>query len=586
MANSSWSFPTSPRNPAKIAVELRILAALVDQWRAQGKLWSPQVTQIEFGEALRTSGMDTDADDSLAFQRQNEDITSENLAWTARARFGTYKFLGFVYIDDAGYADLTAAGKRLISTNRPDIVMLKQLLKWQYPDNQHRGARYPENVFNIKPFIAMARLIKDMGGLTKHELSLFCFTLTKMRDIRRVRKAISDFRVEYANTTGRVPKRRLIADTRRTLKAEYEARGIDVPYSSFKDYADSLARYMRYTGLFSIDGNRIVIARGREEEVDEITQLSLELQPYSERVSFYEYYGNPDIPTLRTDVEPDILQRQVRSLSTGIASLYEELGVLKQGTPLMPPSTLPEPLPDDIEALRVLLDELRDAKRAVELDLIDIRGRGPEKLAEALTFYNDILNHQTFDDATYLEWNTWRVFVALDHAQRIKPNLVMDENLQPVNTAAGGGPDIEVSFETYHVVLEVTMRRRTDQAYYETYPVIRHIEDFMNRVDDQDTFGLFIAPVCHSDTIHQFYVSWRYGVRTGKIVRIIPMTINQFREVVFPFTHPSRHFHPDRLRSLFDSVDQCVQDSSSSEQWGATLPQLFQQWVQQIEAPG
>lgn len=177
MTKSSWSFPTSPRNPAKIPFELKILAPLVVEWKHQGKSWSPQTTQIEFGKALRDFEADKDEEDmeeSLAFQKQADEISESHLAWTARARFGTFKFLGFVTVTGNGYAELTEAGQRMANTKRPDSVMLKQLIKWQYPDNQHKGTQYPENIFHIWPFVAVARLIKELRGLTKNELALFC----------------------------------------------------------------------------------------------------------------------------------------------------------------------------------------------------------------------------------------------------------------------------------------------------------------------------------------------------------------------------------------------------------------------------
>src|SRR5216683_3375832 len=157
MANS-WSFPTSPRNPGKVRLELEILSQFVDVWKEQGKKWAPNTTQMEFGEALRASGViegESDTKQSLSFQRQADTITMENLAWTARARFGTFKFLGFTHITNEGYADLTEAGRRIINTKRPDIIMLKQLIKWQYPDNQHKGKTYSEGTFHIWPFMAV-----------------------------------------------------------------------------------------------------------------------------------------------------------------------------------------------------------------------------------------------------------------------------------------------------------------------------------------------------------------------------------------------------------------------------------------------
>ena len=236
----SWSFPTSPRNPAKIQFELKILAPLSMQWKQQGMIWSPQTTQIEFGKALRDFEADEDEENmegSLTFQKQADEISELNLAWTARARFGTFKFLGFVNVTENGYAELTEAGQRMASTKRPDIVMLKQLIKWQYPDNQHKGTQYPETLFHIWPFVAVAQLIKELRGLTKNELALFCFVMMTTSDVNKTRKAITNFRDDYANAKGKIPKQRLIATTRRSLKQRFEDQGIKLPVSSFLDYA-------------------------------------------------------------------------------------------------------------------------------------------------------------------------------------------------------------------------------------------------------------------------------------------------------------------------------------------------------------
>jgi len=366
---------------------------------------------------------------------------------------------------------------------------------------------------------------------------------------------------------------------RRQLKESAQASGDKLPVTAFHDYADALGRYMRYTGLFSIDGNRIIVTKGREQEVEELLKLKLDLHPFIERDTFYLYYGNSDIPTLTTDVDPTILQDQIKAISSDITTLYIDLGVLKHGIPLENPILLPQPLPNDIEELRSLLDRLRDEKKKLELEVIAIRGRGPERLEEALNFYDRIISRQTFDDATYLEWNTWRVFVALDQATKVKPNLILDENLQPINTAAGGGPDIEVSYSDFHVVPEVTMRGGTNQAYYETYPVIRHVEDFMRKVNNEETYGLFIAPRCHADTIYQFFVAWKHGLRSGGITKIVPLTISQFRDVIQCYA-AKRDFQPLELRQFFQKIGDAVIEAQNSEEWYDKFPTIIEEWKQ------
>ena len=584
MVKSSWSFPTSPRNPAKIPFELKILAPLVMAWKQQGKIWNPLTTQIEFGKALRDYEADEDEEDmeeSLAFQKQADEISESNLAWTARARFGTFKFLGFVTVTEHGYAELTEAGQRMANTKRSDIVMLKQLIKWQYPDNQHKGTQYPETVFRIWPFVAVAQLIKELRGLTKNELALFCFVMTTMSDVNKARKAITKFRVDYANAKGKIPKQRLIATMRLALKQQFQDQGISLPVTSFHHYADALARYMRFTGLFSISGNRITLTKGREAEVEEILKLKLELSLYKDRDEFYHYYGNPDVPVLSTDHNPTILQKQIQELAAELTTLYAELGVLQQGMPLESPVSLPPLLPIDIEELRTLLDGLREKKKQVELGIMDIRGRGPEKLLEALNFYDDILNHQTFDAPTFLEWNTWRVFVALDGAKKIKPNLVMDENLEPVGTAGGNGPDMEVSFPDFHVVPEVTMRTGADQERYESLPVIRHVEDFIRKVTYEETYGLFVAPRIHRDTIVKFFMAWKQGGFYGESVKIVPLTVAQFREVARSYS-TRRDFQPAELLRLFEQIGETLQGARSPQQWQDEIPAAIEKWKQQL----
>ncbi len=190
MAKISWSFPTSPRNPSKIPFELKIFLPLVKEWSEQGKIWSPQTTQIEFGKALRDFEVgkdEEDAEESLAFQKQTDEISEMNLAWTARARFGTLKFLGLVSITKDGYAELTKQGSvwpiqsgrtlscsnnssngniRIISTRVPSIL----------------------KVFFDMAFCCCGPAHQGMRGLTKNEFALFCFLMTTMRaSLRRVR---------------------------------------------------------------------------------------------------------------------------------------------------------------------------------------------------------------------------------------------------------------------------------------------------------------------------------------------------------------------------------------------------------------
>ena len=45
-----------------------ILAPLSIEWKQQGKIWSPQTTQIEFGKALRDFEADEDKEDIIELE--------------------------------------------------------------------------------------------------------------------------------------------------------------------------------------------------------------------------------------------------------------------------------------------------------------------------------------------------------------------------------------------------------------------------------------------------------------------------------------------------------------------------------------
>ncbi|HET7768259.1 MAG TPA: AlwI family type II restriction endonuclease, partial [Chloroflexota bacterium] len=269
MPSGNWSFPCSPRNPAKVREELRLLRTLIPEWRARGLTWGPRSgTQLEFGRRLRASGdIPTIGDDNLRFQRQTTHVSEDNLRWTARARFGTYRFFGFAQTDAEGYAVLTPAGERFVDSPRPGDVLLRQLLKWQYPDFQHHGARYPASDFAIHPFLATARVLRELDGLTREEISLFCFTMRRTEDAAATAEQIKRFRERRERAPGRTGKRRAARETQSAAQARYAAEGARL-VGSTDDYADALIRAFRYTGLFSVRGSRLVAATGRETDLD------------------------------------------------------------------------------------------------------------------------------------------------------------------------------------------------------------------------------------------------------------------------------------------------------------------------------
>ena len=116
------------------------------------------------------------------------------------------------------------------------------------------------------------------------------------------------------------------------------------------------------------------------------------------------------------------------------------------------------------------MDRLRAERLRLERAIFALEARTPKRLREALDFYATILAREVIDPPTFLEWNTWRAFLALGEAREVIANLTVDDDLQPLNAAQGNQPDMEIDYGTFHVVSEVTLRAGADQRQAEARP--------------------------------------------------------------------------------------------------------------------
>jgi hypothetical protein len=619
VASGNWSFPCSPRNPAKVREELRLLRTVIHGWRERGLVWSPTSgAQLEFGRRLRASPeLPGDGDrerDALRFQRQAAHVSDDNLRWTARARWGTYRFFGFVLTDPEGFAALTPAGERFLDSRRPGDVLLRQLLKWQYPDFQHRGSRWPAQDFAIHPFVATARLVLNLDGLTREEIALFCFTMRRTEDAAATAAQIRLYRDRAPRAVGRVGRARAIRETLSATQSRYAAEGLKV-VASTHDYADALIRAFRYTGLFSIRGARLVAAQGREHDLNELLyttpeaapeeatsapepgalQLALGVAPplrraeprplfaaHDDHASFHAYYGDAATPRLPWE-EPARFASLARSLDAHVATLRAREAHLRSGRtiltgPTLPPTLDPQALEDQVEALRV-------ERHRLERSIFALETRSPAQLRDALDHFGPIQRKEVIDPPTSLEWNTWRVFLALNAAREIVPNLQLDDDLQPLNPAPGNLPDLTVDYGDFLVVAEATLRGGADQRQAEARPVTRHVLEAQRRYrdpllggGDRPVYGVFIAPRIHADTANDFFVALKYRVIEREQIAALPLTIAQLTAALRPFAGQVE-FDPSRLRRLLGACVDAGLASETGDEWLDRIGAALRTWL-------
>lgn len=152
--NKLLFFTTSPRTPAKMIPEIRLLSE-----KFSGKQWST-LNQEKFIDELAQSDF---------FEGKG---SPSDKAFSARDRINRApKALGFV--DLTPCVALTEAGKAFVYGKRPQEIFLRQLLKFQLPSPYHHESRNVTGTFFIRPYLEILRLVRELEHITFDEFKIF-----------------------------------------------------------------------------------------------------------------------------------------------------------------------------------------------------------------------------------------------------------------------------------------------------------------------------------------------------------------------------------------------------------------------------
>ena len=599
MVKRNWSVPTSPRSPYKIREELILLA------KFEGETWDTKL-QADFGKVLAES-------------EKFEGEVPRTPDWVGRARFGTMKFWGFVFKDGSGKLQITDAGRQLMSGKREDEIFTKQFVKWQYPDNQHNGNEYPASCFDLHPFIATLRILKRVQYLTKDEIALFLFTMTKNEQALKVASEIQGFRKALSEVKYRVAKKKylalsfrkqvlryynaeiksLIESRKQTTLFERDLRGlraknrkrledfISKHRNRFYDYADALIRYFRYSQLISLKGGYvpiITIAEPAKKKVDMIAKMKTSIYPFQDTNDFYEkYYGNLAAMPLPYENVQDlkVIAKQWVQSNLELASQLQKIS-----PELLPKIEIPEYLPTDVDQLKGIEEKLRSQASLLKKTLMGYELRETRKLVEIAKDFEVISKGSVVDPPTYLEWNIWRAFESLDIAEKIKPNFKFSDDMQPLCPAGGNVPDLEVYYNDFVLIPEVTLKSGAVQWRDEAEPVPVHVIRIKKEISDKPVFGLFVAPKIDDRTCNVFFGCHSVPDMFGDTVSILPLTIKQFQEILLFFV--AHKFRPRILLSLLEKIDQsrCQFANLPADRgvaWVRNIPAIIAQWKNAAE---
>lgn len=543
---------TSPRTIEKIIPEIQVL---VDSF--SGKEWDTQ-TQIAFFHELFNS------------EFYEGEKMPDNIALAARDRITRApKALGF--IDLKPEIQLTEVGEKLLSEVRIHETIAKQLFKFQLPSPYHKIPA--DRGFGVRPYLELLRLTKELGNLSKTEIAIFFVQMIHHSKFDSVVAAIKKFREDAKKNKGnrkafieeRFTKEILkiyaadIKDNNLKTRESDDAsltKFIKTKRSNHIDYADAFIRYLRATQLITFDKKtfRMIVAPARIAEVDYILK-NIDRNPlsYKTEADYKKYLFNPASLLLLTD-DRKYLERQLLKLGV-------KFDVKAR-----------------IDSLKDLLEVTEKKMISAAIEQTEVSLKNYKEFDDVIDVFEKITKKEVPDPPLYLEWNIWRALVMMNYAKEVKGNFAIDLDGVPLNTALGNMPDIEVEYEGFKIIVEVTMSSGNKQYEMEGEPVARHFGKIQNN-STVPVYCLFVAPKISEGALAHFFNLNRFNTKAyGGKTRIVPMSISQF--IAFVTIAKDKSFnHSKILKTYLDSMIKNNQSVDDEIIWSQQIHDSIPAWV-------
>ena len=538
-------FVTSPRTPIKMQEEVRLLAD-----KFSGKKWNAE-TQKEF--YLELSKQDFFAGS-----------ISGDVSFKARDRINRApKSLGL--IDLKPNIKLTPAGEDYINGKRPEEIFLRQLLKFQLPSPYHVDKN---QVFQVKPYLELMRLVYDLGGLNKNEIALFAMQLVDFNKYQEIKNKILNFRNEVKTLRDRkISYKRFVAakfieelsvlfgddiinnkiKTRENKEVSVE-KFIETKRRNNLDYADAAIRYLRGCGLFSFDprSSKVFVIVEKEADLKYILQnTERKCLTYQSEEEYENYLFNSAVPNLLSDNSDALIEKITTINNSYILS----------------------------EIKNKSLDELKDLYQEVLAKKLNSLVEVEKQKLQTYGEYDDIIkvftqieNREIIEPPLFLEWNTWRALTMLDDGN-IQGNFKIDDEGIPLYSAPGNTPDITCQYKNFEMIVEVTMSSGQKQYEMEGEPVARHLGNY-KKTTDKDVYCLFIAPQLNRATIAHYYLLYRSNIDYyGGQAKIIPLSLNDFKVMLGNANKAKVKPNSATMKQFMEDIANIAMTTNNENEW-------------------
>lgn len=550
-------FTTSPRTPFKMIPEIELLGN-----NFSGQKWDKR-TQVDFIELLSQEGF------------FNGNGSKYNLDFSARDRINRApKALGFVSLNPT--IELTDVGKLFVTSKRKEEILLRQLLKFQFPSPFHKQSTQENSDFWVKPYLEILRLIYHFGTLSFDEIMLFGLQMISYKMFDDIVQKIEDFRIEKIKYKGKYKQLKASIQEHIILRLFDEEiksgkiktresneksirKFILTKSSNMRDYTDACFRYLRSTGIVNVSqrGRSLSIATEKIPDVEFILS-TVERNPIfiDDEKKYTEILYNSTLPILYTDNEEVLIQKLTEYTNMSSSEICE--------------------LPFQ-EKKECLFEAIEDKKQNIlNQQIANIKDY--KQYDDIMNTFDDIEKKNVLDIPLMLEWNTWRAMTMLDGGF-VKANLKFDDNGVPMSTAQGNMADIFCDYEEYGLTVEVTTASGQKQYEMESEPVSRHLAKYKKETG-KDAYCLFIAPKINEACIAHFFMLHKMNIAFygGKSV-IVPIDINTFRKMLTDSYKVDYQPNPKQVKSLFEYSLEIAEKSDNEVEWYTKVTEKALNWL-------
>ena len=419
--------------------------------------------------------------------------------------------------------------------------------------------------------------MKELGNLSKTEIAIFFVQMIHYNKFNSVVAAINKFRNDKSKFKGNrkaftddVFKKEILKIYKEDIKANNLktresgdaslAKFIKTKKSNHIDYADAFIRYLRATQLISFDKKtfRLIIAPSRVAEVDYILKnIEKKALIFKTEAEFKQYLFNPMSLSLLTD-DRNFIEKQLTNLSVKFVAKA------------------------NVESLKDLLEATEKKLISTAIKETKVSLKDYKEFDDIMAVFEKIKNKEVPDPPLYLEWNIWRALVMMNYAKDVKGNFSIDLDGVPLNTALGNMPDIEIEYDGFKVIVEVTMSSGNKQYEMEGEPVARHFGKIQN-TSKEPVFCLFVAPKISEGALAYFYNLNRLNTKAyGGKTRIVPMNLSQF--VSFISVAKERKFKNSKvlktyLDSIINNISSLNEPLNDETVWYQQIQDSIPKWV-------